>query len=58
MPNNRVSGVPMPSDENLIQRVGNVRAMTGVTEPEFEALLPPFAQGFVAFMQDYTIRYD
>ena len=31
--------------------------MTGVTDPEFKALLPPFEQGFMTFMRDYTIRH-
>ena len=48
----------MPSDQDLIQRVGNLRAMTGLTEPELKALLSPFEQGFVASMRDYTIRHD
>ena len=42
----------MPSTEGLIQRVGNLRAMTGFTEPELKALLPPFERGFVASMRD------
>jgi hypothetical protein len=29
--------------------------MTGLTEQEFEALLPPFEHAFVAYMHDHTI---
>lgn len=45
----------MPSYEDVIQRAGSLRAMTGLTEPEFTALLPPFEQAFVAYMRDHTI---
>ena len=45
----------MPSDEDVIQRAGSVRAMTGVTEPAFTALLPPFEHACVADMRDHTI---
>jgi Helix-turn-helix of DDE superfamily endonuclease len=45
----------MPSDEDVIQRAGSGRAMTGVTEPEFTALLPHFAPACVTSMQDHTI---
>jgi hypothetical protein len=30
--------------------------MTGFTEQEFEALLPPFERAFMAYMQDHTIE--
>jgi len=46
----------MPSDEEVITRAGSVRAMTGLTEQEFQALLPPFEQAFMAYMQDHTIE--
>jgi hypothetical protein len=45
----------MPSYEDVTTRAGSVRAMTGLTEQEFEALLPPFEHAFVAYMQDHTI---
>jgi hypothetical protein len=53
--NHRVSEVPMPSDEDVITRAGSVRAMTGFTEPAFEALLPPVERAFVAYMHDHTM---
>jgi len=46
----------MPSSEEVTQRVGSLRAMTGVTEREFHALLPPFEQAFVASMGNRTIE--
>jgi len=45
----------MPSYEEVITRAGSLRAMTGLTEQEFQALLPPFEQAFVAYMHDHTI---
>ena len=45
----------MPSDEEVTPRVGNVRSMTGLTAQEFQALLPPFEQAFVADMQAHTL---
>jgi len=38
----------MPRDEEVTPRVGSLRAMTGFTEKEFHALLPPVEQAFVA----------
>ena len=38
----------MPSDEEVTERAGSLRAMTGLTETEFQALLPHFEQAFVA----------
>jgi hypothetical protein len=46
----------MPRDEEVTRRAGGLRAMTGLTEQEFQALLPPFEQAFVAYKQDYTIE--
>ena len=46
--------VPMPSDEEVTQRAGSLRSLTGLPEAEFQALLPPFEQAFVAYMQDRT----
>ena len=45
----------MPSDEEVTQRAGSLRSMTGLTEAEFMALLPRFEQAFVDYMQDHTI---
>ena len=45
----------MPSYEEVTQRAGSVRSMTGLTEAEFTALLPHFEQALVTYMQDRTI---
>jgi hypothetical protein len=45
----------MPSYEEVTQRAGSLRAMTGLTPQEFSALLPPFEQAFLAYMQEHTI---
>jgi len=45
----------MPSYEDVIQRAGSLRAMTGLTEPEFTALLPHFEHALAAYLQDRTI---
>jgi hypothetical protein len=45
----------MPSDEDVITRAGSMRAMTGLPEQAFEALLPPFERAFMAYMHDHTI---
>ena len=45
----------MPSYEEVTQRAGSLRAMTGLTEAEFMALLPHFEQAVVGSMQDRTI---
>jgi hypothetical protein len=45
----------MPSDEEVTQRTGSLRSMTGLTEAEFMALLLHFEQAFVGSMQDRTI---
>ena len=45
----------MPSYEEVTQRAGSLRSMTGLTEEEFMALLPHFEQAFVTYMQDRTI---
>jgi hypothetical protein len=45
----------MPSYEEVTQRAGSLRAMTGCTEPEFTALLPHFEHAFEAYMRDHTI---
>ena len=45
----------MPSYEEVTHRAGSLRSMTGLTEQEFQALLPPFEQAFMAYMHDQTI---
>src|SRR6266516_2441534 len=54
-PHYRVTEVSMPSDEEVTQRAGSLRAMTGLTEQEFTALLPHFEHACVAYMRDHTI---
>lgn len=46
----------MPSDEEVTTRAGSGRAMTGVTAPAFQALLPPFEPAVVASMHDHTME--
>ena len=45
----------MPSDEAVTQRAGSLRAMTGVTDAEFQALRPHVEHAFVTYRQDRTI---
>ena len=45
----------MPSYEEVTQRAGSLRALTGLTEPEFTALLPSFEHALAAYMQHRTI---
>jgi hypothetical protein len=45
----------MPSYEEVTQRAGSLRAMTGFTAPEFTALLAHLEQAFEAYMRDHTI---
>jgi hypothetical protein len=45
----------MPNYEEVIQRAGSIRAMTGLTQQEFTALLPHFEHAFLASMADRTI---
>ena len=45
----------MPSYEEVTQRAGSLQALTGLTEAEFQALLPHFEQAFVTYMHDRTI---
>src|SRR5688572_25442723 len=44
----------MPRDEEVTQRAGSLRSLTGLTEAEFHAVLPPFEQAFVTDMHDRT----
>jgi hypothetical protein len=45
----------MPSDDEVTQRTGSLRAMTGLTEPEFTALLPHFERALAAYLPKRTI---
>jgi Helix-turn-helix of DDE superfamily endonuclease len=45
----------MPSYAEVTQRTGSLRAMTGLTEQEFTALLPPFERALAAYLQDRPI---
>ena len=45
----------MPSDEDVTQRAGNLQAKTGLTQQEFEALLPHVEHALAAYLQDRTI---
>jgi Helix-turn-helix of DDE superfamily endonuclease len=45
----------MPSYEEVTQRAGSLRSLTGLTETEFQALLPYFEQAFEAYMGNCTI---
>jgi hypothetical protein len=45
----------MPSDEEVTQRAGSLRAMTGLTEAEVSALLPHVEHALVASLQDRTM---
>jgi hypothetical protein len=45
----------MPRYEEVTQRAGSLRSLTGLTAAEFQALLPHFEQAFGTYMQDHTI---
>lgn len=45
----------MPSYEEVTQRAGSLRAMTGLTDTELQALLPPFEQALETYMRTRTI---
>lgn len=45
----------MPSYEEVLQRAGSLRAMTGLTSQEFTVLLPHFEHAFLAYMEAHTI---
>ncbi len=45
----------MPSYEEVTQRAGSLRSMTGLTEAEFTALLPHFEHALGAYLQDRTM---
>jgi hypothetical protein len=46
----------MPSYEEVTQRAGSLQSLTGLTETEFQALLPSFEQAFEAYMGNRTIN--
>ena len=45
----------MPNYEEVIQRAGSLRAMTGLTQQEFTVLLPHFEHAFLTYLADRTI---
>ena len=45
----------MPSYDEVTQRAGSLRSLTGLTAPEFQALLPHFEQAFMTYMDERTI---
>jgi DDE superfamily endonuclease len=45
----------MPSDAEVTQGAGRLRAMTGFTQPECTALLPHFEHAFLASMPEQTL---
>jgi hypothetical protein len=45
----------MPSYDEVTQRAGSLRAMTGLTATEFQALLPIFEQALERSMATRTI---
>jgi truncated hemoglobin YjbI len=45
----------MPRYDEVTQRTGSLRAMTGLTEAEFTALLPHFERALAAYLQNRTI---
>lgn len=45
----------MPRDEEVTQRAGSLRSMTGLTEAECMALLPPVEHALVVYLPDRTI---
>ena len=45
----------MPRYDEVTQRSGSLRAMTGFTEAEFTARLPHFARALAASLQNRTI---
>ena len=45
----------MPRDEEVTQRAGSLRSLTGLTEAAFQALLPHVEQAFVTYRHERTI---
>ena len=48
--------MPRPNDEEVTQRAGSLQALTGLTEADFQALLPRFERAFMTHMQDRTVN--
>jgi hypothetical protein len=46
----------MPSDEDVIQRAGSLRSMSGLTEAACMVLLPQFEPALVAYRPHRTIE--
>ena len=44
----------MPSYEEVTQRAGSLRALTGLTDAAFQALMPPVERAFTTSMQART----
>jgi hypothetical protein len=44
----------MPSDEEVSQRAGSLRAMTGLTRQAFSTLRPPVERAVLASREDHT----
>ena len=45
----------MPSYDEVTQRAGSLRSLTGLTAAEFQALLPHFEQAFMTYLDERTI---
>ena len=45
----------MPRYDEVTQRAGSLRAMTGLTAPEFTALRPHVERALAAYLRDRTI---
>ena len=45
----------MPSYEEVTQRAGSFRSLTGLTDADCHALLPHFEQAFMTYMDERTI---
>ena len=46
----------MPSSEEVLQRAGSLRSLTGLTEAAFQAFRPPFEEASTTSMQDRTLE--
>jgi hypothetical protein len=51
----RVSDVPLPSNEDVAIRLESIWAMTGSIEHKFQVLLPPLERTLVGFRRHSTI---
>jgi hypothetical protein len=45
----------MPNYDEVTQRTGSLRSLTGLTEAQFGALLPHVEQAFVTYMHNRKI---